>query len=938
MARSRSKRPAKRQEPEAGIPPWALSDDRPSDTATREGEVQLNLGRSAHGAGIALLLAYFITGFLASIIAGLPPGTRVAPFFDNDTLLVLLPLCVGIVVGTSALILKWVHLPSERAAGHMAVSALAVILPVTLLIFVVYGVAYTPLVTPAYLLHPLAGLGPALAILGLALSWSGRGGMKGASVSGAVLVPILLLGLVLFRPPTTSADNALALTLFLSGALFQVSGSLLHLLATSTRADHRAILKSSQIKIRAIETDIERKRQALAFQEKALAERDTDLEMRERNALEIEATAESRTKELEAFEAKAGNQFRELKELESVVLKGKAQLEAKTTESAQKERELREREATVQQSKRIIETRETAAVQRENETKRKDTDLKTKETRIVEMDEELKDFEGRLHQENESLDAKRSEVFRMGKELELRESALKMQIEQLEAMQAADEEVRIREIRDYQDKVMAKEREVANLEVAMKALEMDLRDRESRLTSEVSRLREERDSMKAKEDEFRLREETLSHMEADMARRSQELNSSADEVREEQNRMAQRSTNASELFENSKVKEVELESLQRDLADRVRQLEDRERQSTKIKESLSGQIKDLNLKHREMLMKEKDLERREQTLGVRELETDRLSTNAAAVKEADDARTIDLREKKLREREEELRRRNYEKEKELELREQALKERDRAASTDDDVEEVQVTPVATGEKVKTGTRRFDDLFLGGIPFNAHIAFIGPAFAGKEVLLYNFIAEGLRTKIPAVIVTTGRPPVDVQREMAPVLPSLLDYDRLGLIQWVDASEGGKEAKNVREGNIWKVSKPTDHEGIYKAISAIDEELVAKGFPYFRLAILTLSNAVARSNEEAGVSFVQKLVNRLRQTKCVSIFAIEKGMHSEPQLQSLEHIFDGAVLFEEKGTKRFLSVHGIGDVQTRNWVEYTSTNKAIMLRAFTLERIR
>jgi len=48
--------------------------------------------------------------------------------------------------------------------------------------------------------------------------------------------------------------------------------------------------------------------------------------------------------------------------------------------------------------------------------------------------------------------------------------------------------------------------------------------------------------------------------------------------------------------------------------------------------------------------------------------------------------------------------------------------------------------------------------------------------------------------------------------------------------------------------------------------------------------------------------------------------------------------GAVLFKTDKQKTLLSVQGVGDAQTRDWVDYRHTNKAIMIGAFSLERIR
>jgi len=129
-----------------------------------------------------------------------------------------------------------------------------------------------------------------------------------------------------------------------------------------------------------------------------------------------------------------------------------------------------------------------------------------------------------------------------------------------------------------------------------------------------------------------------------------------------------------------------------------------------------------------------------------------------------------------------------------------------------------------------------------------------------------------------------------------------------------------------------------DAIYTAVAKVDEELTAAGHARFRLVYLTLSGSVGLSNEEAALTFFQRFVNRLRQTKSVGIYSVDAGMHSDQLLQAMEHLMDGAVKFKQEGTKRFLSVIGLPEVQTRNWVEYTATNREVNLRAFALERIR
>jgi len=145
------------------------------------------------------------------------------------------------------------------------------------------------------------------------------------------------------------------------------------------------------------------------------------------------------------------------------------------------------------------------------------------------------------------------------------------------------------------------------------------------------------------------------------------------------------------------------------------------------------------------------------------------------------------------------------------------------------------------------------------------------------------------------------------------------------------------KPVKEKNVWRVNGPTDFDNIYQLVGQLDEEFKKK-HPYFRLAYLTLSSSITQADEREAMSFVQRLVNRLRQTKAVSVIALERGMHTDQTLEALEHMVDGAIHFKSDKQKTALQVVGLGEVQTHDWVPYKFTNKALMIGSFQLERIR
>ena len=63
-----------------------------------------------------------------------------------------------------------------------------------------------------------------------------------------------------------------------------------------------------------------------------------------------------------------------------------------------------------------------------------------------------------------------------------------------------------------------------------------------------------------------------------------------------------------------------------------------------------------------------------------------------------------------------------------------------------------------------------------------------------------------------------------------------------------------------------------------------------------------------------------------------------MHSESDLETLEHMVDGSLNLKVDQMKTFLSVRGIGEAQARSWVGYTFTKRSFNLGSFSLEHIR
>jgi KaiC/GvpD/RAD55 family RecA-like ATPase len=243
---------------------------------------------------------------------------------------------------------------------------------------------------------------------------------------------------------------------------------------------------------------------------------------------------------------------------------------------------------------------------------------------------------------------------------------------------------------------------------------------------------------------------------------------------------------------------------------------------------------------------------------------------------------------------------------------------------------------ATQAKVKTGNTRLDDLLLGGIPFGSNIMVHGPPFVGKEVLVNTFIAEGLKKGIPALWVITDKTPKDVREEMKFVLSGYDEYERKGLVRYIDAFSRSMGDDSKDEFTTY-IDEPTDHEKISEAV-----ENITKGFrenhEYYRMAFRSISTLIAYSDPNTAFRFLSPLCGKRKRDKAVSMFTVEKGMHGEQEIQMLGSIMDGMIDFKVDQLKTFFSVQGISEVQSRAYIRYTASKHALQIGSFALDHIR
>jgi len=906
--------------------------------ASQQGLLQLTFARHAHGYGFVGAAAFLLDAILILYIGiqspVLPTGVR------SDFLVWLLPSVAGAVASWDAVRLKREPYRRHYESTHFAMSTVGMVLFFVIALAVVLMIwhQFPSWLDPGWI-YPIAVAGVPLTIISMGMTWQGLGLRKAGSFVLAAITPILALFLPFGHISlSSSAGQTLYVVTLLIGAIAtEFAGSLLHIIASSTSVYQREILKADNSKVALIQQDYQQKREALDYKERALRGREAHLEALQQELEDQAKELKTKFSDVTARENAIEKGTRDLRDIDRKVASARAEIEAKAEEIRLRDADISTLKTEHEKMRQTLNAREASLAEREKEVKRTSIELtsqlRSSETKVKSVEER----EARLQELEKSFDSKRTSLLKKEKELELKDSELRLKGEQVEATSPGADATRIRELKEWEKKILAKEKELGKQEVELRTMETRLKERYENATRIEKQFQGQRRMFDDRESEYVSREKKISDQEAALRERSAEIERQASAVEEAQHQLDDKTKKYAELFKDAKMKEAAAGSNEADTRRQKENLDSRERKLHEMQTNLQAEIKRLNEENRNLLEKAKEMEERESDLQLKSLELENKTREGRAPGMRDMGREGQLEEweRRLREREEDLKRRTYQKEKEMEMREGAVKARITTAAGEAEAEEA-IAVEKKADRVKTGTPRLDDLLYGGIPFNSNVLFVGPAFVGKEVALLNFIAEGLKKGIPVIIITTTKLPIDIARDIAPILPTFVEYDQLGLVRWIDCTSP-VSGKPVKEKNVWRVNGPTDFDSIYQLVGQLDEEFKKK-HPYFRLAYMTLSSSITQADEREAMSFVQRLVNRLRQTKAVSAIALERGMHTDQTLEALEHMVDGAIHFKSDKQKTMLQVVGLGEVQTHDWVPYKFTNKALMIGSFQLERIR
>ena len=190
-----------------------------------------------------------------------------------------------------------------------------------------------------------------------------------------------------------------------------------------------------------------------------------------------------------------------------------------------------------------------------------------------------------------------------------------------------------------------------------------------------------------------------------------------------------------------------------------------------------------------------------------------------------------------------------------------------------------------------------------VPPGSNVLVSGPAMTGKETLVFDILADGVREGEGAVVVTTGDRAGDVIGAIETRAPGVAGH-QLGVIDCRGDSDGDDS-----EAYVHHVGSPSDLTGMGVGITNSFERIQNAGIDRGRLALASLSTMLTFADEQTVFKFCHVLSQRLDAAGFLGFFTIDSSAHDDRTLQIITQAFDGLVEIRETDDTREARVKGL-----------------------------
>lgn len=240
-------------------------------------------------------------------------------------------------------------------------------------------------------------------------------------------------------------------------------------------------------------------------------------------------------------------------------------------------------------------------------------------------------------------------------------------------------------------------------------------------------------------------------------------------------------------------------------------------------------------------------------------------------------------------------------------------------------------------KAKLGGKRLDEFLGGGLPFRSCSVVQGPAFIGKDILLAQFISEGIKYGSPAIVVLTNNTTSNFRKRAVEMDFKLEERERSGLLTYVDCHSKtvGLMGKNPYAVYLNGVS---DLGELLGAIERLQAGLSRKYY-YHRILFDSLSSVLRAHGLNETIDFINSLSSKTKAYNGIVMFDLAGGIHKPEEINAIEHSMDGSFNLKEDNNKHLLLVKGLPDLRGNQWVEYSFDESGIDIKgAYTYGYIK
>ncbi len=213
------------------------------------------------------------------------------------------------------------------------------------------------------------------------------------------------------------------------------------------------------------------------------------------------------------------------------------------------------------------------------------------------------------------------------------------------------------------------------------------------------------------------------------------------------------------------------------------------------------------------------------------------------------------------------------------------------------------------EKISTGTGLIDGFFGGGLDLRRNILVRGPDLSGRRLMIYRFMAKGLKQHLHAFFYLLSSDYREVKQDMRMVLPEFDQFIKEGLVHFVQVSEDQEATREGTDEAVHIVEKEGYMEGIIRAHS----DLFKQRMDSTRVRQAFLSVDVLEGYEEISrlFKFMQNFTSRSRRRGAQTMYEIRTELDEEderikPTLDALSHLVDHTLTFEIEDNSTFIKV--------------------------------